>query len=126
MSTMALQLPSSFVDVEREEMEYVDGGYVNIIADWLAGAMLNVAFGGVADGIAGSIAGFIKKEGVQQAEKIFTATVETRLAGWGLQRFSRLVGPAVGLAMCALDMGGTIARFIDAHDACPNNGWITI
>jgi hypothetical protein len=26
MSTMALQLPSSFVDVEREEMEYVDGG----------------------------------------------------------------------------------------------------
>ncbi len=27
MSTMALQLPSSFVDVEREEMEYVDGGY---------------------------------------------------------------------------------------------------
>ena len=26
MSTMALKLPSSFVDVEREEMEYVDGG----------------------------------------------------------------------------------------------------
>ncbi len=26
MSTMALQLPSSFVDVESEEMEYVDGG----------------------------------------------------------------------------------------------------
>ncbi len=26
MSTMALQLPSSFVDVEREEMEYIDGG----------------------------------------------------------------------------------------------------
>ncbi len=26
MSTMALQLPSSFVDVERDEMEYVDGG----------------------------------------------------------------------------------------------------
>ncbi len=26
MSTMALKLPSSFVDVEREEMEYIDGG----------------------------------------------------------------------------------------------------
>ena len=26
MSTIALQLPSSFVDIDRDEMEYVDGG----------------------------------------------------------------------------------------------------
>lgn len=27
MSTMTLQLPSSYVDMDREEMEYVDGGW---------------------------------------------------------------------------------------------------
>ncbi len=27
MSTFVLQLPNSFVDIDRDEMEYVDGGY---------------------------------------------------------------------------------------------------
>jgi len=27
MSTMALQMPCSYVDVDRDEMEYIDGGW---------------------------------------------------------------------------------------------------
>lgn len=34
MSTMALKLPSNFVDVERDEMQYVDGGYTESYAWW--------------------------------------------------------------------------------------------
>ncbi len=126
MSTMALQLPSSFVDVERDEMEYVEGGHTDIIPDWVLGTAINVGIGFLTDGIASGVAGFIRAKGLAQAEKIFTATVTSKLAAFGLSKLAGWVVPAVSFAMCAADIGGTIARYIDAHDAYPNDGWITI
>ncbi len=62
MSTMALQLPSSFLDVEREEMEYVDGGgtaavhltgasVVGLAAGGASAAAIGAALSGVVDSI---------------------------------------------------------------------------
>ncbi|WP_297430724.1 hypothetical protein [Clostridium sp.] len=63
MSTMALQLPSSFVDVERDEMEYVDGGGLIIgtltpatqqkILTWGAATVAGAITAVIVDGTAG-------------------------------------------------------------------------
>lgn len=51
MSTMTLQMPMSYVDVDREEMQYVDGG------GWIAWTL--GASSGLAYAVAGAIAGFV-------------------------------------------------------------------
>lgn len=42
----ALQLPSSYVDIDREEMEYIDGGATYSGAKgWAAAAMVAIGYG---------------------------------------------------------------------------------
>ncbi len=88
---MALQLPSSFVDVEREEMEYVDGGTTYYGAKGWAVAAMFAAFGGGADMLVGGavamltglglgIGGILAAASLEPAAQIFS-----QLASAGLQ-----------------------------------------
>lgn len=57
MSTMELQLPNSFVDVERDVMEYVDGGTTYSGAQgWGAASALAAIGTGASVGVSGVIA----------------------------------------------------------------------
>jgi hypothetical protein len=40
MSEMVLRLPSSYVEIERDEMEYVDGGRLGWLLEGAAGSIL--------------------------------------------------------------------------------------
>ncbi len=42
MSTMALELPNCLVDIDRDEMEYVDGDF-NVSVNWYG---VNISFSG--------------------------------------------------------------------------------
>jgi hypothetical protein len=68
MSTMTLKLPMNYVEIEREEMEYVDGGAVGINdfnSTWwgyqvkLSGDLLKKIFEYSADGIIAAGGGLI-------------------------------------------------------------------
>lgn len=126
MSELVLKMPSNYVDIEREEMGYINGGHKDIIAVWLAGALINTAITAATGVGVSGIRAFIARYGAAQAKRIFTATVVSRLTAWGAGGLASTVSTAVDVALGAADMGSSIAHYIDAHDAYRNNGWITI
>jgi hypothetical protein len=127
MSEMTLRLPMNYVEVERDEMEYIDGGWgLDIMPDGVFGALIDVAIGGIAGAGVSSIKRFILKEGAQAAERIFTKTIKSKLIAWGAGKLAPLVGGAVSFALTYADIGNAAARWIDARDVYPNDGWISI
>ncbi|GEM_PF-1664805 len=65
MSTMTLKLPNNYVDIDRDEMEYVDGGArYSGSQGWVAASVLTAVGGGVAkfgSGLLACIKPFILK-----------------------------------------------------------------
>lgn len=122
MSSITLQLPQSYIEVESEEMEYIDGGFA--VGKRFAGAAINTLIGIAIGGSALSVQGFIASVGKAEAKKIFTRTVISKLKSWGCSKLAWCVGGAVAFALNYADIGGAIADYLDAHDTYPNNGWI--
>jgi hypothetical protein len=122
----ALVMPSNYVVMDNNEMEYVDGG-LDIMSVKLAGAIFNTAIGAIIGGVGvGAITSYIAKVGVAKAALIFTATLTTKLQAIGCGVLAASLGPIVTTVLNYLDVGGAIAKKIDAIDKSPNNGWITI
>ncbi|MFX3627984.1 MAG: hypothetical protein ACE3JR_01240 [Ectobacillus sp.] len=91
-----------------------------------AGSALNVAIGLAVGGGVGAIQAFIIKKGKQEAQRLFTRTVVSRLKAWGANKLATAVGVSVAFAMDYLDIGTAIAKQLDKRDIRPNNGWIDI
>jgi hypothetical protein len=117
-----LQLPERFVDVDREEMEYVDGGFA--IGKDFAASAFNVAIGIAVGGGVGAIQSFIINKGKQEAKRIFTRTVTSKLIAWGANNLAWIVGTAVSFALDYCNIGNAIATYIDNHDTYHGNGWL--
>ena len=94
------------------------------ISNKLAGALLNGAIGFAVGGGVGAIQGFILKKGKEEAKKLFTRTVVSRLKAWGAPKLAFAVGASVIVALNYLDIGNQIAKQIDKRDKRPNNGYI--
>jgi len=122
MNSIALQLPNSYVELEREEIEYVDGGFA--VGVNFAGHAFNLIIAAICGGATASVSTFISSVGKKEAKKIFTRNIKSKLLEWGCERLAGKVAFAVDVALEFSDVGGTIARFLDAHDTYPNNGWI--
>lgn len=60
MSTMTLQLPNSFVDVERDEMEYVDGGGFVGLHVHISDFVLNLGAGAGTAFVVGYVGWYVK------------------------------------------------------------------
>ena len=118
-----LVLPQSYIDIENEELEYIDGGLDIISVKWAA-AIINTAIGAVVGSI--GISGYIAAYGRAQARRIFTRTVVSRLSAWGAGKLAMWASGAIEVALNVLDMGTTIANYIDRYDYAPNNGWLSI
>ncbi|MBU3092376.1 hypothetical protein KPL35_09820 [Clostridium sp. CF011] len=129
MSEMVLRMPSSYVEVERDEMEYVDGGWlgVDVMPVWVAGAAFNTAIGLAVGGVGvGAISSYIRKVGVSEAKKIFNRSIKTKLLSIGAGALAGGLGRAVDFAINAADIGNTVAKYLDNHDSKPGNGWLSI
>lgn len=129
MRTMTLELPVNYVDVKNNEMEYVDGGFaLDIMTVGLAGSLIDSGISAAirATGYNGSIQTYITKFGAGVAKKLFEGIIENKLKAIGAGKFVTFVETALDTAMTSGDVGLSVAKSIDAVDAKPNNGWITI
>lgn len=139
MSTLALnrsyelQMPSSFVDVDRDEMEYVDGGLG--VPNWVFGIAVNMALGAVSGGTAAAGVKFFgqyaKKYGKEAARTLFSKKLKQSLMRKGIASgIASGVCGAAGLGfeflLNAMDPGPALAKWLDARDPRPNNGWVDI
>lgn len=124
MSTMTLKLPTNYVDVDREEMEYVDGG-ASGIPKWLFKSGFNVFVSTIASGF-GGIGALILAVGKSEAKKIFkrNAAKSTVMIAIGTFLGSRVLDKAIDFALDVLDPGSFVANWLDSIDHNRNNGYI--
>lgn len=132
MSTMTLQLPVNYVEVERDEMEYVDGGWtvcsVETAGNWIDTGIIAVSW---AFGIGGAISSIkslsklVTSIGRRQAKNMVRQAISQ--ACWFLA--SSTISSAVDIAFIWMDMsiGKAVAMGIDYYlDANRGNGSIDI
>ena len=120
---MQLKLPNKYINIESDEMIYIDGGF-DIISVRFAGAIINTALCAAVGAI--GISGFIVAYGKTQAKRIFTRTIASKLAAWGCPKLAVALSGAIATALNYLDVGTNIAKYIDKYDYKPNNGWLSI
>lgn len=122
-----LVMPCNYVAMDNDEMEYVDGGAIDIVSVGVAGAIFNTAIGIIIGGVGvGSVSAYIAKVGAKEAAKIFTKTLASKLIAIGCGALAASIGPIVEAVLDYLDVGGAIASKLDSIDSKPNNGWLTI
>lgn len=123
MSSIALQLPNNYVEFEREEMEYVDGG--NRFTDWMfsvqtVGSAINVAISSVIP--IGGIGGYVAKVGTKNAARFLEAVVVNKLKAIGIAVGGGTVIKGLEFALDYMDVGHRFAGYLDSIDTAPNNG----
>lgn len=91
-----------------------------------AGAVFNTVIGIAVGGGVGAIQSFIIKKGKDEAQKLFTRTVVSRLNAWGAPKLALVVGVSVTTALNYLDIGTNIAKQIDKRDSKKNSGYLEI
>jgi len=123
----ALQMPINYVEVDRDEMEYVDGGYyVDFSKDYLqylVDGML-VVFGGVA--LAGGITSALRKFGLSAvANKICAVAIAAGMYVGIYPNQAKLLGIITGLlGVVGITPGWIVATAIDSVDKSGRNGRI--
>lgn len=123
----SLQLPSSYVDINREEMEYIDGGYLidfdKKYLGWVIDGSL-VVFGGSA--LVGGIATALRKFGARAVANQLTGVAMAAAIYFGVHpNQSRIFSAIYGLlGVIGITPGGLIATALDAVDSSGVNGKI--
>lgn len=123
MSLYALQLPNNYVEIERDEMEYVDGG--SALTDKMfsvrsVGAAINTIIGFAIP--MGGISSFVAKKGTANAARYLEAAVVNKLKTMGILVGGGTVIGGLTYALNYIDVGTNFAKFLDSIDASPNNG----
>ena len=119
-NTMALQMPSSYVLVSEEEMEYVDGGFRMYRAN--AAIVLDVTAILISAGLAASatIAKFAAKIGLTALKnKLVSAIVKM-----GISQVWANAALKVIKRVTELSIGTGVAWLLDYTDKSGLNGWI--
>jgi|BioPla2DNA2_1021312.scaffolds.fasta_scaffold112040_2 hypothetical protein len=136
MSTMALQMPCSYVDIDRDEMEYVDGGYLGnhwYNARWFVSNCINTVITLIIGGGLGKLSGYLtskaKSYGKQAAAVMFSNTLKNKLTAVGVSyavaSFAcTAVNAVFNVLMWAADPGAAIFDYVDARDCAKNNGYL--
>lgn len=118
-----LQLPSSYIDIDREETEYIDGGLG--APNWLVGGAINWTIGIIAG--AGTGGGAIalrtlaKRYGLSAAKTIFSKELKKKLIAKGVAAgiasgICSLAGAGFEVMMWAVDPGAKFASWFDSRD----------
>lgn len=122
----ALEDPNFTVDESSDRVQTRAGTIIPDIniANNIVAAAINVAIGMVVGGGIAGISAYVKKMGVQEAKKIFSKTLATKLKAWGLTNLSKILPVATTFVLSVLDPGTAIAEYIDNHDVKPGNGQV--
>ncbi|MBL4931803.1 hypothetical protein [Clostridium paridis] len=123
MKKMELILPVNSLEIHENEKEYIDGGFA--VSTTVVAAAINTAIG-LAIGGAGvaGVRAWITSVGKEQAKKIFTRTITSKLIAIGCTGLAGFIGAAVNFAINYSDIGGAVASYLDSVDTYHNNGWI--
>ncbi|UZW15572.1 hypothetical protein OSC52_06960 [Clostridium pasteurianum] len=132
MSELALQMPSNYVDIEREEMEYVDGGgricSVQTAGYWIDGAIIAISWalglGSAVSAIKAGGAALVKKVGIRTARRM--AQDAFRKACWFLSVGTIYSMVDFALTVSGSSIGSIAANFLDRIDAKRYSTWIEI
>ncbi len=128
-----LQLPSSYVDIDREEMEYIDGGLG--APNWLVAGAANLAIDACTVGVIGTgslaLRNLASKYGTQAAKTMFSRQVKNKLLAKAVSatiasRIASLASVAFTVLLWAIDPGTQFASWYDSRDCRPSNGWCDI
>lgn len=116
-----LQLPSSYVDIDREEMEYIDGG-INIsngVISFAANMAFNAALGGGTIGSVRAVVRALGKQGsINVAKKVLTKWVSVRVAN----KVAGFLGGQI-MSYLSFSVGDFIAKALDRYDGVENGVW---
>lgn len=132
MSTSVLQLPNNFVDIDREEMEYVDGGRticsVETAGNWIDAAIIGISWamglGSAVQAIRAGGAAFAKKVGIRTARRM--AQDALKKACWSLSAGTIYAMVDFTLTAMGSSVGSIAARFLDTIDRNRYSGTIDI
>ena len=118
-------MPSSYVDIDRDEMEYVDGGYaIDFNKNWIAYTVdiSLVLFG--AGAIANGLFKYAMKYGYYKLAGV-VATVTTNVSSWlgKRQNYARVLEKVSGIlgVIISFSPGNAIATVLDYLDYTPGN-----
>ena len=122
-----LVLPKNYVSIEKDEMEYIDGGWG--VPNWVVGGTINLAISAACGGIGATLTVYSKRCLSSASKMIFAKDIKRKLIAKGIS--SGIAASVAGWipslltflgAIC--DPGGWIASKFDSKDCKPNNGWI--
>lgn len=122
MSTMTLQLPMNYVEVERDEMEYVDGGGT---------ISITLSYGFIAGLVARAGTGYALTAALVAFDAGLAAAIELGTAGWGTlfaamasAAFGAMIPTIVGLitrgVVNGIYNGGALHFNLTGGPLCPN------
>lgn len=123
----ALQLPSSYVDIDREEMEYIDGGAWNSVSNIGFAIDAIIWAGGIVTGTIG-IVGSVREILRRNARGLVVQSTRLLLQKVGLSAAGFLATSIVsGLELFLnLSLGQGIARALDRVDKRRYSGAIEL
>lgn len=109
----SLQLPNNYIEIDRAEMEYVDGG--SGFTDWAlsvktVGYSINIIAAGIAGGITAVTLKLFVKKFAAWAIKI------------GIKKAAFVTAVPWLTFLIDSDFGLSAAQYLDSIDASPNNG----
>ena len=123
----SLQLPNNYVEIDRDEMEYVDGGQWNSVAN--VGRALDIVIwaGGVVTGIVG-IVGSVREILRRNARGLVVQATKPLLAKVGLSAAGFAASSIVSGLLLFLDLslGEAIANVLDRIDKNRYSGAIEL
>ena len=123
----ALAMPTSYVDIDSDEMEYVDGGAWNSVSNIGNAIDIAIWIGGIISGTIG-IYGSVKEILRRNARGLVVQSTKMLLKNVGLSAAGFLASSIVsGLELFLnLSLGQGISRALDRIDKKRNNGLIEL
>lgn len=131
MSTLALcgngmVMPSKYVEINREEMTYIEGG--GSVANWIVSGAINLAITAAFGGLGGL---FIKKSLAslgQASATLFAKELKAKLIAAGVAygaagTICSAIPTVLTLVGDVLNPGAAVAKWLDSKDYKPSNGY---
>ena len=122
----ALQLPQNYVELEQEEMMYLDGGFG--IPNWTVAVAINAGVNLVINKFTGggafALIASLKSAGKTRIVRKLTAGIGRFMSTQAANRIAGTVANFLFGGIGISSVGNVVARNLDARDRRPNNGWV--
>ncbi len=117
----ALQMPNNFVDVDMDEMEYIDGGlYIpNSVISFAVNAVFNGLLGG---GTYGSLRAIVNALGKQGSLEVVKGVLKRWVSVQVANKVAGFLGGQI-MGFLTFSVGGFVATCLDRYDGSSDGRW---